>query len=225
MAKHSLSISKPRPFAVLTSVITDWAHTDGLTWIYLAKALIACFLALGVAMKLDLAQPRTAMITVFIVMQPRSGMVLAKSFYRICATLIGLAVTLALVSLFSQQPELFIISTGLWIAICTAGAARNRNFKSYGFVLAGYTAALIGFPAAQHPDGAFISAMTRVAEIVVGIVCSGAVSGLVFPQFTGEQMRTTIRRRFSAFVEYVSASLSGQVDRAQIEATNARFVA
>src|SRR5580698_3704521 len=206
MAKHSLSISKPRPFAVLTSVITDWAHTDGLTWIYLAKALIACFLALGVAMKLDLAQPRTAMITVFIVMQPRSGMVLAKSFYRICATLIGLAVTLALVSLFSQQPELFIISTGLWIAICTAGAARNRNFKSYGFVLAGYTAALIGFPAAQHPGSAFISASTRVAEVIVGILSSGLVSAIVFPRHNDDQLSGALRDRFTAFVQYVSTA-------------------
>ena len=38
-------------------------------------------------------------------------------------------------------------------------------------------------------------------------------------------MRSTVRARFSAFVEYVSASLAGRNDRAQIEATNARFVA
>ena len=216
---------QPLTPAAFYAAAADWARTDGLTWIYLFKALAAAFLSLYVAMKLDLPQPRTAMTTVFIVMQPQSGMVFAKSFYRICGTVVGLIVMLALIGLFAQQPELFIASTAIWVGICTAGAARNRNFRTYGFVLAGYTAALIGFPAAQHPDGAFISATTRVAEIVVGIVCSGAVSGLVFPQFTGEQMRTTIRARFSAFVDYVSASLSGQVDRAQIEATNARFVA
>jgi uncharacterized membrane protein YccC len=224
-ASPSSAPRQPLTPAAFYTAAADWARTDGLTWIYLFKALAAAFLSLYVAMKLDLPQPRTAMTTVFIVMQPQSGMVFAKSFYRICGTVVGLVVMLALIGLFAQQPELFIASTAIWVGICTAGAARNRNFRTYGFVLAGYTAALIGFPAAQHPDGAFISAMTRVAEIVVGIVCSGAVSGLVFPQFTGEQMRTTIRRRFSAFVEYVSASLSGQVDRAQIEATNARFVA
>ena len=92
-------------------------------------------------------------------------------------------------------------------------------------MLAGYTAALIGIPASQHPDGAFLTALTRVAEVVFGIVCAGAVSGLVFPQFAGLQMRGTVRARFSAFVDYVSASLAGRNDRAQIEATNARFVA
>ena len=219
------SPSRASSFAALYSAAADWARTDGLTWVYLFKALAACFLALGIAMKLDLPQPRTAMTTVFIVMQPQSGMVFAKSFYRICGTLVGLVVMLALIGLFAQQPELFIVTTAIWVGICTAGAARNRNFKSYGFVLAGYTAALIGIPASQHPDGAFLSALTRVAEVVVGIICAGAVSGLVFPQFAGLQMRSTVRARFSAFVEYVSASLAGRNDRAQIEATNASFVA
>ena len=219
------SAPQPASFAAWYAAAASWARTDGLTWVYLFKALAACFLALGIAMKLDLPQPRTAMTTVFIVMQPQSGMVFAKSFYRICGTLVGLVVMLALIGLFAQQPELFIVTTAIWVGICTAGAARNRNFKSYGFVLAGYTAALIGIPASQHPDGAFLSALTRVAEVVVGIVCAGAVSGIVLPQFAGLQMRGTVRARFSAFVEYVSTALAGRTDRAQIEATNARFVA
>ncbi|WP_296661725.1 FUSC family protein [Paraburkholderia sp.] len=209
----------------LIAALADWARTDGLVWIYLFKAIAAALLALGIAMKLDLPQPRTAMTTVFIVMQPQSGMVFAKSFYRIGGTLIGLVVMLALIGLFAQQPELFILSTALWVGICTAGAARNRHFRSYGFVLAGYTAALIGIPASQHPDGAFMSALTRVAEISLGIVCSGIVSAVVFPQYTGNQLRATVRQRFSAFVDHVSAALSGRTERAQIEATNARFVA
>jgi len=215
----------PTGAGALAAAVADWARTDGRTWIYVAKAVGAGLLALGVAMKLDLPQPRTAMTTVFIVMQPQSGMVFAKSTWRICGTLVGLVVMLALIGLFAQQPELFLATTALWVGVCTAGAARNRNFRSYGFVLAGYTAALIGIPAAQHPDGAFMSAMTRVAEIVVGIVSSGIVSAVVFPQYTGDAMRQTVRKRFAAFVEYVSAALGGRADRSQIEATNARFIA
>ncbi|MDE1183795.1 FUSC family protein [Paraburkholderia sp.] len=225
MSASSSSAPAQGSLATFAAAAADWARTDGQTWIYLFKALCAAFLALGIAMKLDLPQPRTAMTTTFIVMQAQSGAVFAKSFYRICGTLVGLIVMLVLISLFSQTPELFIVSTAIWVGICTAGAARNRNFRSYGFVLAGYTAALIGFPASQHPDTAFITAMTRVAEVTLGIVCSGVVSGLVLPKYVGEQMRSTVRARFSAFVEYVSASLAGKGDRATIEATNARFVA
>jgi uncharacterized membrane protein YccC len=213
-----------RPLPALPAALRDWARTDGLTWIYLFKALTAAFLALGIAMQLDLPQPRTAMTTVFIVMQPQSGAILAKSFYRIGGTLVGLVATLLLIAVFAPQRELFLGALALWTGVCTAGAARNRNFRSYGFLLAGYTAALIGIPAAQHPDGAFLSALTRVAEVMLGVLCAGIVGALIFPQHASLQMRATVRARFSAFVEYVSDALSGHIDRAQIERQNARFL-
>jgi uncharacterized membrane protein YccC len=218
------TLRETRSIAALQAAVIDWARTDGLTWVYLLKALTAAFLALGIAMRLDLPQPRTAMTTVFIVMQPQSGAVLAKSFYRIGGTLVGLIATLCLIAVFAPQRELFLGALALWTGICTAGAARNRNFRSYGFLLAGYTAALIGIPAAQHPDGAFLSALTRAAEVTLGVLCAGVVSALVFPRHASLQMRTTVRARFSAFVEYVAAALSGGVERAQIERTNARFL-
>ncbi|MEK6348031.1 MAG: FUSC family protein [Burkholderia sp.] len=213
------------PLATLTATLADWARTDGNAWLYLVKALTAAFLAIGVSMVLDLPAPKTALTTVFIVMQPQSGAVLAKSFYRLMGTFVGLAATLTFVALFPQQPWLFLGAVSLWVAICNAGAARNRNFRSYGFLLAGYTAALIGLPASQQPDTAFMTALTRVAEIVVAIVSAGLVSALLFPRYTGEQMRTTVRRRFSSFVDYVASALSGKLDRAQIEKVHTHFVA
>ncbi|MBR8145324.1 FUSC family protein [Burkholderia sp. AU19243] len=213
------------PLAAWHAAFADWARGDGAAWLYLFKALLAAFIATGVSMRLDLPAPKTAMTTVFIVMQPQSGAVLAKSFYRVAGTIFGLIATLAFVGLFPQQPQLFLLAVALWVALCTAGAARNRNFRSYGFLLAGYTTALIGLPASQHPDGAFMSAMTRVAEIMVGIVSAGVVSALVFPQTTGEQIRTTVRKRFGSFVDYVAAALSGKLDRAHIETIHTRFVA
>ncbi|MDC6129057.1 FUSC family protein, partial [Burkholderia gladioli] len=115
------------PFAALAATCADWARTDGNAWLYLFKALTAAFLAIGVSMVLDLPAPKTAMTTVFIVMQPQSGAVLAKSFYRLTGTFVGLAATLTFVGLFPQQPWLFLIAVALWVAICNAGAARNRN--------------------------------------------------------------------------------------------------
>jgi uncharacterized membrane protein YccC len=223
--RPALSASPSASGESLRASFIDWARTDGLAWVYIFKAVLAALLALWIAMRFDMQQPRTAMTTVFVVMQPQSGMVLAKSFYRFCGTMIGLVVMLALIGLFAQQPVLFLSATALWVGICTAGAARNRNFRSYGFVLAGYTAALIGIPAAQHPDGAFLSALTRVGEVTLGIVCAGAVSALVFPQHAGEQIRTTVRRRFTQFVDYVCRAMSGTMDRAQIERANLGFVA
>ena len=77
----------------------DWARSDGVTWVYIFKVLLAAFLTLWLAMRLELPQPRTAMITVFIVMQPQSGHVFAKSFYRVLGTLAGSAMMVALIAM------------------------------------------------------------------------------------------------------------------------------
>ncbi|WP_323072028.1 FUSC family protein [Mycetohabitans endofungorum] len=225
MSSATSALARLTSSSAWRDTVRDWLRTDGRVWIYIFKTVGAALLALGVAMKLDLPQPRTAMTTVFIVMQPQSGMVLAKSFYRIVGTVVGSVVTIALVSLFAQQRELFLLSVSVWVGVCTFGAARNRNFRSYGFVLAGNTAALVGIPAAQHADGAFMAAVTRVTEVTLGILCAGAVSALVLPQHTADALRSTVQARYLAFVEFVSDTLAGRIDRSRAERTNAHFAA
>lgn len=203
----------------------DWARSDGVTWVYIFKVLIAAFLTLWLAMRLELPQPRTAMITVFIVMQPQSGQVFAKSFYRFLGTLAGSAVMVFLIALFAQNTELFLGSLAIWVGICTAGATRNRNFRAYGFVLAGYTAAMVGLPALAHPDGAFMAAVWRVLEISLGIVCSTLVSAAILPQTSSAAMRNALYQRFGVFALFVTDGLRGRSEREGFERSNVRFIA
>ncbi|EJL85270.1 putative membrane protein [Herbaspirillum sp. CF444] len=202
----------------------EWWQTDFPNWIYVFKMVLAGLLALGIGYALDLESPRSGLITVFIVMQPQSGMILAKSFYRVIGTFIGSVAVVVFVGLFAQTPELFLLATALWIGLCTFGSAHNRNFRSYGFVLSGYTVALIGIPAALNPALTFDSVMTRATEITVGIVCAGVVSALVFPQASAPGLVRIIRGRFTAFVDLIGSTLGGTADRKALEATNARFV-
>ncbi|MGU9816687.1 FUSC family protein [Pseudomonas sp. LF135] len=203
----------------------DWARSDGVTWVYIFKVLIAAFLTLWLAMRLELPQPRTAMITVFIVMQPQSGQVFAKSFYRFLGTLTGSAVMVLLIALFAQNTELFLGALAIWVGICTAGATRNRNFRAYGFVLAGYTAAMVGLPALAHPDGAFMAAVWRVLEISLGILCSTLVSAAILPQTSSAAMRNALYQRFGVFALFVTDGLRGRSQREGFEASNVRFIA
>ena len=202
-----------------------WARSDGVTWVYIFKVLVAAFLTLWLAMRLELPQPRTAMITVFIVMQPQSGQVFAKSFYRILGTLAGSAVMVLLIALFAQNTELFLGALAIWVGICTAGATRNRNFRAYGFVLAGYTAAMVGLPALAHPDGAFMAAVWRVLEISLGILCSTLVSAAILPQTSSAAMRNALYQRFGVFALFVTDGLRGRSRREGFEASNVRFIA
>ncbi|MFM0154113.1 FUSC family protein [Paraburkholderia sediminicola] len=201
----------------LSPAIRDWANSDGLIWLHLLKTVIAGLLALGIAMLLDLQQPRIAMTTVFVLMQPFSGMVLAKSFYRILGTAMGTIAALVLGALFVQQPELYMLGMIGWVSACIAAAVRYRHFRWYGFVLAGYTAALIGIPNVTAPHDLFLAAVTRAAEVAVGIVCSSAVSALIVPQRSSLTLRRTLHIRYTNFTAFAADVLGRGIERGQFE--------
>jgi uncharacterized membrane protein YccC len=211
--------------AATRAAVVGWARGSGLTWLHIFKTVLAALLVMGLSMRLDLPAPRTAMVTVFIVMQPTTGMVLAKSFYRFAGTIIGAVVTVAVTAVFGQVPELFLLSLALWIGFCTFGAALNRNFRAYGFVLSGYTTALIGIPALAHPDGVFLAATTRVSELSMGIFCSAIVSSIVFPQRLSDTLRDVVRARYSRFTQLVTETFSGVNNPDSAKDFHARFAA
>jgi len=194
-----------------------WGKSEGWNWIFVFKTIVATLLAMGLSLRFELDQPSTAMITVFIVMQPQTGLVLTKSLFRIGGTLAGAVASLVLVSLFAQERELFILGLALWVGICTAGAAFYRNFKSYGCILAGYTAAMIGLPAALQPQAFFTLAVTRLSEVTLGILCAGVVSDIIFPQRLSDNIIRNVQNRYTEFIAFVRSSLAGTVGRQELE--------
>ncbi|WP_115720069.1 FUSC family protein [Gallaecimonas mangrovi] len=203
---------------------TAWARTDGVNWIYLFKLVLAASLTLSLAMALQMQRPSTAMITVFVVMQPQSGQVIAKGMARLVGTVIGLSVMVVLVSLFAQQRWLFLGAMALWIGFCLTGASRYRDMRFYAFVLSGYTAALIGLPATIHPETAVMQAIWRVLEISLAIFTTTLVSVLVFPQSTNAALRSAIGSRFGRFAGFVIAHLDGK-DAGVLRKINVEFAA
>lgn len=201
-----------------------WLRSDGVTWVYVAKVLLAAFLTYWLALRLELPQPRIAVITVVLVMQPQSGQVFAKSFYRLLGTLAGSAMMVLLMALFGQDSVPFLGCLALWVGLCAAGAARFRNFRAYAFVLAGYTAALIGLPALSQPETAFMAAVWRVLEIFLGILCSTLVSAAILPQSASAALRNSLFQRFGRFARFVVDGLRHGHDQAAFEAGNLRFV-
>ncbi|NRH40741.1 FUSC family protein [Pseudomonas sp. MS15a(2019)] len=203
----------------------EWARTDGQAWAFIAKALLAATLALWLAYRLELPQPSTVLVTVFIVLQPQSGQVLAKSFYRILGSLAGLTFTVAAIALFAQERVLLLGALVLWIGYCTRGAARYRDFRSYGFLLAGYTACLVGLPAVAQPQGAFLQAVWRLLEIALGICCAGVVSVAILPQTTRGVLRRTLAQRLRDFLAMAHDGLLGSLDAERFAGLSARFAA
>ncbi len=189
-----------------------WLRQEALRWNFIAKTFVAGMLALYLSFRWQLEAPGTALVTVFIVAQPQSGLIIAKGFYRLLGTTLGSLVTLLMLALFAQNQALFLISLSLWVGLCVACAAWFRDFQAYAFVLAGYTACLIGFPAVQHPEMAFDLTIARVSEIYIGILCTAVVSDLFWPQHITPRLIQTVRQHYYDLIAYLVKAVATPLD-------------
>ena len=140
------------------------------TWdeaLFSVKTFLAGMLALYIAFSIDLSRPYWALATVYIVSQPLAGALRSKAVYRIGGTLLGAVITVALVPNLVNSPELLSTSLALWVGLCLYLSLLDRTPRSYLFILAGYSAALIGFPAVDEPGAMFDIALARVEEITL----------------------------------------------------------
>lgn len=205
-------------------VIMTTLREETGTWLFVLKSLLAFYITGWLAMRLALPQPSTAMLTTIIVANRQTGMVLAKSFYRAIGTLVGALAGFLIVAFFPQERVLFLSALSLWVGVCAGGAMLYRNFKSYAFVLAGYTAAIVALPVINGPLEVFNSAVWRLSEVLLGIGVSGAVSDIVFPSRIRDDLRRLCRAQFANFIDFVQRVMCGKMARADIENAHLRFV-
>ncbi len=205
----------PRPFWRLDAEWRQFWLSSAADWLFVFKTILAALLALWLAYRLEMPSPRTAVVTVFIVMQARTGMVVAKGFYRALGTVVGSGVSLLLVAAFAQDRVIFLAGLAVWVGFLTAGATLYRNFQSYAFVLAGYTACIVGLPAALDPIHAFDIATTRLSEVLLGIGVASVVSGLVFPLSSQHLLLSAAAQRFDSLMHTTGRVLGLGVPRTE----------
>jgi len=182
------------------------------------KTFGAALLALFIAFWLGLDDPRWSLLTVYVVSQPDSGLVIAKSFYRILGTIGGVLITIALVFGLAQYGELFLASVCVWIGVCNFAARATRNFASYGIQLAGYTLAIVGIPAALNPAGAYPLVLARFTEIALGVGCAALVSRLVFPGELAPKLHARARELVRGAKRIAGAAVEPGADRKKRDA-------
>jgi len=192
--------------------------------IFSVNCYIATILTMFVAFSLDLKSPGWAMTTVYLTSQPLSGPMRAKAVYRVIGTFVGGAAMVAIVPNLVDAPELTTFAIMLWVALCVFVSLLDRTPRSYMFVLSGYTAALIGFPSVLAPGTVFDTAVSRVEEITLGVVCAAIVHSLIFPKsaFSAfeQKLRSAIAdaRRWLADGLTQQATPEAEMERRQIAA-------
>ena len=111
-----------------------------------------------------------------------AGATHSKAAYRVLGTLAGAAATIVLVPNLVNAPELLSLAIALWVGVCLYLSLIDGTPRSYAFMLAGYTVALLAFPIVSAPQSTFDIVVARVEEITLGIACASVVAMLVLPR-------------------------------------------
>ncbi len=210
--------------AVSMRLATPALKADADALLFSVKSFAAAMLAYYLALRIGLPKPYWAVVTVYIVSQTSAASSFSRGVYRFFGTLVGAAATVAIVPNFVNDPIVCSVALACWIGMCLYFSLLDRTPRAYAFVLAGYTASLIGFPSVSDPGAVFDTASVRVQEISLGILCAVLVHRFVQPkrmtgQFIGK-LSATLRdaRRFAGDALSGMPGEKGHGDRKQLAA-------
>ena len=191
----------------------------GAEWLFSFKAFAAAMLAVFLASWAGQPRPFWALMTAYVVANPLAGAVRSKGLFRFVGTLIGGAAAVLLVPRFANAPELLSLALALWVAACLCLSLRDRTPRAYAFMLAGYTAALIGFPSVDTPLAIFDTAVARLEEIGLGVLAATLVHSLVLPKSLSSSVIGLLDRTLGdtrAWLSDIAARRDGGADRRRV---------
>lgn len=183
---------------------------DANALLYAIKSFAAAMLAYYIALSIGLEKPSWAIITVYIVSQTSVGASLSRCLYRLAGTLIGAGATVLILPAFVNEPVFCSVMLTGWITFCLYLSLLERTPRAYAFVLAGYTASLIGFPAVSHPGAIFDIAIIRVQEIVIGILCAALIHRYILPKRLSGVFNSKLSETLRSARQRVADTLAGK---------------
>lgn len=130
----------------------------------------AAFMALVLAWSLGLEHPQWAAITVFVTLQPTRGQIVEKGWWRLLGTILGSAYGAGVVWLFGGDLGLELTAITLWAALTVFLGSLQRSYRSYGTVLAGYSAIIVIVLNPFLPEMSQMVAFDRILTVGIGIL-------------------------------------------------------
>ncbi|MBN3868217.1 FUSC family protein [Gluconobacter kondonii] len=149
---------------------------------FTARVFLSIGIALFLAFMIQLESPMSTVTTVLIVANPTVGALVSKSVWRMTGTVIGAALSTAVMAMFVQSAVLYFMALSVFVGLACMTATCLRYFRAYAAVLAGYTIVIVAVPAFTHPENIFLSAMMRVSDVALGIVVTAAVFMVTSPR-------------------------------------------
>ncbi|UPU37465.1 FUSC family protein [Geomonas paludis] len=177
------------------------------------RGTLAVLTALGVAEFFGIENPYWAAMTALIVIQPTRGLLFEKSFYRLVGTVFGSLAALLLLQ-YTRSPFLLTFALVFWIAGCVGVGNLFHGLRSYAFLMAGCTCAVIVMSGFMNPSRMAEIAFGRIACIVVGIIVTTVVTALFTPPAPREELKRRLREAIRDAMRWLSELIShGRTDK------------
>ncbi|MBB4370472.1 putative membrane protein YccC [Bradyrhizobium sp. cir1] len=165
------SAAAPRPLV--------FAGFPANSWAFALRAWLAMMLALYVSFWLELESPSSSALTVAVLALPTRGQGMEKAGYRLLATAIGVAASIAIAGLFSQTDGLLLAVFGIWIGLCVYVAGLLDGNRAYAAALCCITVALIAIQQIDTPLQVFPAGVARGAAIGIGVLAVALVNEIL----------------------------------------------
>ena len=180
------------------------------SWAFAIRIWLAIVLALYISFWLELEAPSSAAVTVAILALPTRGQVLEKAFFRLIATVIGVASSITIIGLFVQTGSLLLVAFAAWLGLCVYAVGLLDGNRAYAAALSGYTVAIIAVQQIDNPQHVFESAVARGAAIVVGVLTVTAVNELLAAPDHHPQLKAQLEALRRRIADYARRVLQGE---------------
>ncbi|MDO9607849.1 MAG: FUSC family protein [Brevundimonas sp.] len=162
--------------------------------LFAAYSTGAALIALVAATWLGISHPYWAAMTVWLVAQPTRDLLLERCAARLAGTAVGAAAGWLLLLNFGDQAWALMIGVAAWLSLCIASAMAFRYFKTYGLLLAGYTACIVAMAGWTDPIHQDALAFGRLACTAIGVLSSTLVSGIFLKPSQRDPLRLALQR-------------------------------
>jgi uncharacterized membrane protein YccC len=151
----------------------EWRGTRGLEAVEAAASVTLAILG---ALALHSGEPWWAAITAFMVTRASPSLAVSRAIMRVAGSIVGAVTALVLLRLFVYQSLPFCLN--LFVLSCIGSFGFVCSRFGYAWLVGTVTACLVMLMSLDQPQGAFNTAVNRVAEVMIGTIASLVVSGL-----------------------------------------------
>lgn len=171
------------------------------------KVGLASVMAYFISEQIGVPYAFWSVITTVIVMQMHVADSVRMSLYRFTGTAIGALIGIAMILIFPVTPMYTLLGIFVGTGLCAYLTRYNERFRMAAITLA------IVYLTSLTEDDRILVALSRVAEIGVGVLCALVVSVFIWPNRVGETLRARLAEQYDEVADLYARVMGHFLER------------